>query len=41
MNAYATSKAALEAHTLNLAAELAGTEITVNAFQPGSVNTAV
>ena len=41
MNAYATSKAALEAHTLNLAAELAGTEITVSAFQPGSVDTAV
>jgi len=41
MNAYAASKAALEAHTLNLAAELAGTEITVNAFRPRSVDTAM
>lgn len=41
MNAYATSKAALEAHTLNLAAELAGTGVGVNAFRPGSVDTAM
>jgi NAD(P)-dependent dehydrogenase (short-subunit alcohol dehydrogenase family) len=41
MNAYAASKAALEAHTLNLAAELAGTGITANVFRPGSVDTAM
>lgn len=41
MNAYATSKAALEAHTLNLAAELIDTGVTVNAYRPGSVDTAM
>jgi NAD(P)-dependent dehydrogenase (short-subunit alcohol dehydrogenase family) len=40
-NAYTTSKAALEAHTLNLAAELADTGVTVNAFRPGIVDTAI
>ena len=40
-NAYATTKAALEAHTLNLAAELHGTGVTVNAYRPGGVDTAM
>jgi NAD(P)-dependent dehydrogenase (short-subunit alcohol dehydrogenase family) len=40
-NAYATTKAALEAHTVNLAAELRGTGVTVNAYRPGSVDTAM
>ena len=40
-NAYVTSKAALEAHSLNLAAELAGSGVTVNVFRPGSVDTAM
>jgi NAD(P)-dependent dehydrogenase (short-subunit alcohol dehydrogenase family) len=39
-NAYA-SKAALEAHTVNLAAELRGTGVTVNVFRPGGVDTAM
>jgi len=38
-NAYAASKAALEGHTLNLAAEITGTGVTVNAFRPGAVDT--
>jgi NAD(P)-dependent dehydrogenase (short-subunit alcohol dehydrogenase family) len=41
MNAYATSKAAVEAQTLNLAAELAGSGVTANVFRPGSVDTAM
>ncbi len=41
MNAYASTKAALEAHTLNLAAELAGSGVTVNLYRPGSVDTAM
>jgi NAD(P)-dependent dehydrogenase (short-subunit alcohol dehydrogenase family) len=41
MNAYAASKSALEAHTVNLAAELAGTGVTANVYRPGSVDTAM
>jgi NAD(P)-dependent dehydrogenase (short-subunit alcohol dehydrogenase family) len=40
-NAYATTKAALEAHTVNLAAELRGTGVTVNTYRPGGVDTAM
>jgi NAD(P)-dependent dehydrogenase (short-subunit alcohol dehydrogenase family) len=40
-NAYATSKAALEAHSLNLAAELAGSGVAVNVYRPGGVDTAM
>jgi len=40
-NAYATTKAALEAHTVNLSAELRGTGVTVNAYRPGGVDTAM
>jgi NAD(P)-dependent dehydrogenase (short-subunit alcohol dehydrogenase family) len=41
LNAYAATKAALEAHTLNLAAELEGSGVTVNVYRPGSVDTAM
>jgi 3-oxoacyl-[acyl-carrier protein] reductase len=40
-NAYVTTKAALEAHTVNLAIELDGTGVMVNAFRPGTVDTAM
>jgi hypothetical protein len=40
-NAYATTKAAIEAHTVNLGAELHGTGVTVNAYRPGGVDTAM
>jgi NAD(P)-dependent dehydrogenase (short-subunit alcohol dehydrogenase family) len=36
---YAASKAALEAHTLNLSAELNGTGVTANVYRPGAVDT--
>jgi NAD(P)-dependent dehydrogenase (short-subunit alcohol dehydrogenase family) len=41
INAYAATKAALEAHTVNLAAELRGSGVTVNAYRPGRVDTAM
>jgi NAD(P)-dependent dehydrogenase (short-subunit alcohol dehydrogenase family) len=41
LNAYAATKAALEAHTLGLAAELTGTGVTVNIVRPGPVDTAM
>lgn len=40
-NAYAATKAALEAHTLNLAEEVSGTGVTVNVYRPGMVDTAM
>lgn len=40
-NAYTTSKAALEACTLNLAAELADSGVHVNVLRPGTVDTAM
>jgi NAD(P)-dependent dehydrogenase (short-subunit alcohol dehydrogenase family) len=40
-NAYVSSKAALEAHTLNLAAEILDSGVTVNAYRPGGVDTAM
>jgi len=38
-NAYTTGKVALEAHTVNLAAELSGTGVCVNVYRPGAVDT--
>jgi NAD(P)-dependent dehydrogenase (short-subunit alcohol dehydrogenase family) len=40
-NTYAATKAALEAHSRNLAAELDGTGVTVNVSRPGGVDTAM
>lgn len=40
-NAYAATKAALEAHAINLTAELRGTGLTANAYRPGRVETAM
>jgi NAD(P)-dependent dehydrogenase (short-subunit alcohol dehydrogenase family) len=40
-NAYAATKGALEAHTLNLAAELDGTGVTANIYRPGVVDTSM
>jgi 3-oxoacyl-[acyl-carrier protein] reductase len=40
-NAYVAGKAALEAHSVNLAAEVAGSGVTVNVFRPGAVDTAM
>jgi 3-oxoacyl-[acyl-carrier protein] reductase len=41
MTVYTASKAALEAHTLNLAAELDGSGVTANVYRPGAVDTAM
>ena len=41
MTVYAATKAALEAHTLNLAVELDGSGITANVYRPGAVDTAM
>jgi NAD(P)-dependent dehydrogenase (short-subunit alcohol dehydrogenase family) len=39
--AYAATKGAVEVHTINLATELVGTGVTVNAYRPGGVDTAM
>jgi NAD(P)-dependent dehydrogenase (short-subunit alcohol dehydrogenase family) len=41
INTYAASKGALEAHTLNLAAELEDTGVTANVYRPGAVDTSM
>lgn len=41
LNAYTASKAALEAHSLNLAAEIAHSGVTVNVYRPGRVDTSM
>jgi NAD(P)-dependent dehydrogenase (short-subunit alcohol dehydrogenase family) len=40
-NVYVQTKAALEAHTRNLAAELADSGVTVHGYRPGAVDTAM
>jgi NAD(P)-dependent dehydrogenase (short-subunit alcohol dehydrogenase family) len=40
-NVYTTTKVAVEGHTVNLAAELAGTGVTANIYQPGTVDTSM
>jgi NAD(P)-dependent dehydrogenase (short-subunit alcohol dehydrogenase family) len=40
-NAYTATKTALEAHTVNLAAELRGTGVTANVYRPGTVDTSM
>lgn len=40
-NTYAATKAALEAHTINLAAELTATGVTANIYRPGVVDTSM
>jgi NAD(P)-dependent dehydrogenase (short-subunit alcohol dehydrogenase family) len=38
---YAATKAALEAQTISMAAEYAGTGVTINVYRPGGVDTAM
>ncbi|MDF1603210.1 SDR family oxidoreductase [Nocardioides sp. YIM 152315] len=40
-NTYTFSKAALESHTVNLAAELEGSGVTANIYRPGRVDTSM
>jgi 3-oxoacyl-[acyl-carrier protein] reductase len=40
-SAYTTSKAGLEGHTLNLAAELEGSGVTANIYRPGPVDSSM